>query len=65
MLNSGTGFVRVQILRPESILLEKLAKKGQFPEINEITKKTTPPINQVNFSNVSIKKNRRSWIKSF
>jgi len=56
LLKSGTGFVRVQILRPESILLEKLAKKGQFPEINEITKKTTPPINQVNFSNVSIKK---------
>ena len=56
LLAAGTGFVRVQILRPESILLEKLAKKGQFPEINDITKKTTPPINQVNFSNVSIKK---------
>jgi len=55
LLEAGTGFVRVQILRPESILLEKLAKKGEFPEINDITKKTTPPINQVNFSNVSIK----------
>ena len=55
LLEAGTGFVRVQILRPESILLEKLAKKGKFPEINDITKKTTPPINQVNFSNVSIK----------
>ena len=56
LLKSGTGFVRVQIVRPESILLEKLAKKGKFPEINEITKKTTPPINQVSYSNVSIKK---------
>jgi len=55
LLEAGTGFVRVQILRPESILLEKLAKRGKFPEINDITKKTTPPINQVNFSNVSIK----------
>ena len=60
LLEVGTGFVRVQILRPESILLEKLAKKGQFPEINDITKKTTPPISQVNFSNVSIKKIREA-----
>ena len=56
LLEAGTGFVRVQLLRSESLLLEKLAKKGQFPEINEITKKTTPPINQVNYSNVSIQK---------
>ena len=56
LLNAGTGFVRVELLRSESLLLEKLAKKGQFPEINEITKKTTPPINQVNYSNVSIQK---------
>ena len=56
LLKSGTGYVRVQILISESILLEKLAKKGQFPEIDEITKKTTPPINQVSYSNVSIKK---------
>ena len=56
LYNQGTGYVRVQILRPESILLEKLAKKGQFPEISHITKKTTPPIKQVNYSNVSIKK---------
>ena len=55
LLEAGTGFVRVQVLRPESILLEKLAKKGRFPEINDITKKTTPPISQVNYSNVSIK----------
>ena len=56
MLESGTVFVRVQILRSESLLLEKLAKNNQFPEINDITKMTTPPINQVNYSNVSIKK---------
>ena len=52
MLKDGTSFVRVQILRSESILLEKLAKNNQFPEINDITKMTTPPINQVNYSNV-------------
>ena len=56
LLESGTGFVRVQLLRPESLLLEKLARKGQFPEISEIKKNTTPPINKVSYSNVSIKK---------
>ena len=56
LIAAGTGFVRVQILRSESILLEKLAKKGQFPEISEIINQTKPPINQVNFTNVSIKK---------
>ena len=56
LLESGTGFVRVQLLRSESLLLEKLAKKGQFPEIDEIKKKTTPPINKVSYPNVSIKK---------
>ena len=56
LLKPGTGFVRVQLLRSESLLLEKLAKNGQFPEINEIKKRTTPPINQVIHSNVSIKK---------
>ena len=56
LLKSGTGFVRVQLLRSESLLLEKLAKKGQFPEINEIKKRTTPRINQVIHSNVSVKK---------
>ncbi len=56
LLEVGTGFVRVQLLRSESLLLEKLAKQGKFPEIYEITKKTTPPINMVNHSNVSIKR---------
>ena len=56
LLEAGTGFVRVQLLRPESLLLEKLAKKGEFPEIDEIKKNTTPPINKVNYSNVSIRK---------
>ncbi|MDC3096699.1 septal ring lytic transglycosylase RlpA family protein [Alphaproteobacteria bacterium] len=56
LLSAGTGFVRVQILRSESIFLEKLAKKNQFPEIADIKKITTPPINQVNYTNVSIKK---------
>ena len=37
MLKDGTSFVRVQILR-SSILLEKLAKNNQFPEINILQK---------------------------
>ena len=36
----GTGLVRVQLLRSESLLLEKLAKKGKFPEIHEIKNKS-------------------------
>ena len=60
LLKSGTGFVRVKLLRSESLLLEKLAKKGQFPEIDEIKKRTTPPINKVIHSNVSIKQIREN-----
>ena len=41
LIDAGTGFVRVELLRSESLLLEKLAKNGQFPEINEITKNNT------------------------
>ena len=44
LLNRGTGPVRVILLRSESIYLEKLAKAGKFPEINEIKKFSTPPI---------------------
>ncbi len=65
LLQAGTGFVRVQLLKSESLLLEKLAKKGQFPEINEITKKTIPPINQVNYSNVSIQKIGEAKLSNF
>ena len=40
----GTGLVRVQILREKSLYLEKLAKKGLFPEITELKKSELPNI---------------------
>ena len=44
LYKKGTGPVRVKLLRSESIFLEKLAKKGEFPEIDKIEKATKPPI---------------------
>ena len=40
----GTGLVRVQILREKSLYLEKLAKQGSFPEINELKETELPNI---------------------
>ena len=40
----GTGLVRVQILREKSLLLEKLAKKGSFPEIADLKETELPNI---------------------
>ena len=40
----GTGLVRVQILRDKSLILEKLAKKGSFPEIAELDDTELPNI---------------------
>ena len=54
MKKKGTALVRVQLLRSESILLEKLAKKGQFPEIDEIKKLTIPPVNKPKGINVKV-----------
>ena len=54
LINDGTGYVRVQFLRSESLLLEKYAKNGKFLEIHDIIKETTPPIKQATYTNVSI-----------
>jgi len=54
MKKKGTALVRVQLLRSESILLEKLAKKGKFPEIDEIKKLTIPPVNKPKGINVKV-----------
>lgn len=51
--NDGTGPVRVELLKSESILLEKLAKKGEFPEIKDLKKYNFPPINKP--KNVDVK----------
>ncbi len=40
----GTGLVRVQILRDKSLHLEKLAKQGSFPEINDLKETELPSI---------------------
>ena len=40
----GTGLVRVTILQDKSVALEKLAKKGSFPEINDLPKPETPDV---------------------
>ena len=40
----GTGLVRVQILREKSLCLEKLAKQGSFPEINDLKETELPNI---------------------
>ena len=41
---NGTGLVRVTILQEQSITLEKLAKKGFFPEIKDLPKSDTPNV---------------------
>ena len=40
----GTGLVRVQIFREKSLYLEKLAKQGSFPEINDLKETELPSI---------------------
>ena len=41
---NGTGLVRVTILQEQTIALEKLAKKGSFPEIKDLPKADTPNV---------------------
>ncbi len=50
----GTVEVRVVLLKSESIYLEKLAKKGEFPEIKDLKNFSTPPIIKPNLSDVNI-----------
>ena len=40
----GTGLVRVTILKDKSLILEKLAKNGEFPEIADLPKAEAPII---------------------
>ena len=51
---NGTGLVRVMILKEKSILLEKLAKKGSFPEIIDLPKAEGPKVNIPKITNVKI-----------
>ncbi len=51
----GTGLVRVQILREKSLYLEKLAKQGSFPEINDLKETELPNITIPSRVSVKIK----------
>ena len=42
---NGTGLVRVILLKDKSLLLEKLAKNGSFPEIIDLPKSELPAVN--------------------
>ncbi len=61
----GTGLVRVQILREKSLYLEKLAKQGSFPEINDLKETELPNIIIPNKVAVKIKdtKNQKIFTK--
>ena len=60
----GTVEVRVVLLKSESIYLEKLAKKGEFPEIKDLKNFSTPPIIKPNLSDVNIQSIGNKKIKS-
>ena len=51
---NGTGLVRVIILKEKSILLEKLAKEGSFPEIRDLPKSEVPKVNIPKITSVKI-----------
>ena len=58
----GTGLVRVQILREKSLYLEKLAKQGSFPEINDLKETELPNITIPNKAAVKIKDTKHQKI---
>ena len=60
----GTGLVRVQILKDKSLLLEKLAKKGSFPEIADLKRAELPSIIIPNKVTVKIKDTKNQKVIS-
>ena len=50
----GTGLVRVTILQDQSVILEKLAKKGSFPEIKDLPKPETPNVKIPQMTSVKV-----------
>ena len=50
---AGIAKVRVQLLAEQSLRLEELAKKGQFPEVEGLPEEEKPEFNAVGTSNVS------------
>ena len=60
----GTGLVRVQILKDKSLYLEKLAKRGAFPEIEDLKEAQLPNITIPNKVAVKIKDTKNQKIVS-
>ena len=60
----GTGLVRVQILREKSLYLEKLAKQGSFPEINDLKETELPSIKIPSKTTVKIENTKNQKIIS-
>ena len=60
----GTGLVRVQILKDKSLHLEKLAKRGTFPEIADLKEAELPNIIMPNKVAVKIKNTKNQKIVS-
>ncbi len=58
----GTGLVRVQILKEKSLYLEKLAKQGSFPEINDLKETELPNVTIPNKVAVKIKDTKNKKI---
>ena len=61
---AGTGLVRVKVLRDKSLLLEKLAKQGSFPEIAELKGTELPNIVKPNKVSVKIKDTKNQKVIS-
>ena len=59
----GTGLVKVTILQEQTKALEKLAKKGLFPELRDLPKPDTPTINKPQISIVKIEGINKAYIK--
>ena len=59
----GTGLVKVTILQEQTKALEKLAKKGLFPELRDLPKPDTPTINKPQKSIVKIEGINKAYIK--
>ena len=60
----GTGIVRVQILKDKSLYLEKLAKRGSFPEIADLKETELPNISIPNKIAVKIKDTKNQKVVS-
>ncbi|MDB4239007.1 septal ring lytic transglycosylase RlpA family protein [Alphaproteobacteria bacterium] len=59
----GTGLVKVTILQEQTKALEKLAKKGFFPELRDLPKSDTPTINKPQQSIVKIEGLNKAYIQ--